>query len=75
MGTMQLGFLVMALSIVLVGVAVLLLALDSRMSRMARVLTSERLDVHAEVIADLAQDRFQRAQHDLAQDDLAAGRL
>lgn len=71
----QLGFTVMALSIVLVGVAVLLLALDTRMTRMARVLTAERLDQHAEVIADLSQERFTRAQHELAERDLVAGRL
>lgn len=75
MDTVQLGFLVMALSIVLVGVAVLLLALDSRMTRMARVLTSERLDVHADVIAGLAEDRAKRSQHERASRDLVSGRL
>lgn len=71
----QLGFTLMSLSIVLVGVAVLLLALDSRMTRMARVLTANRLDQHAEAIADLSQERFNRAQHELAERDLSAGRL
>ena len=75
MDQVQLGFFIMALSIVLVGVAVLLLALDSRMTRMARVLTANRLDQHAEAIADLSQERFNRAQHEIARAELRSGRL
>lgn len=65
MSPMVSGFLT-ALPVVLVGVAVLLLALDARMNRFIRAEHARRLDQHAEVLADVQHADQVRARHDLA---------
>lgn len=64
--------LLSALPVVLVGVAVLLLALDARMNRFMRAEHARRLDQHAEVLADWQQTEEVRARHERASADLAS---
>ena len=71
MSPLSLGLLT-ALPVVLVGVAVLLLALDARMNRFIRAEHAKRLALHDEVLHEWQHAEQVRARHERASADLAS---